>query len=90
MQRSSADRQGKIIRILRGHHNYVYSINFNPQGNMIATGSYDESVRVWDARSGACQKTLPAHSHGITEPLDAYVPEVQRHDRPSISISGGD
>ncbi|KAJ6262618.1 Beta-TrCP [Drechslerella dactyloides] len=58
--------QGRMIRILKGHHNYVYCLNFNPQGNMIVSGSYDEAVRIWDIRSGNCQKTLPAHQDPVS------------------------
>jgi WD40 repeat protein len=30
------------------------------------TGSYDETIRFWDVRSGRCLRELPAHSDPIT------------------------
>lgn len=33
---------------------------------MIVSGSFDETVRVWDVRSGKCLKVLPAHSDPVT------------------------
>ena len=58
--------QGKQISTLTGHHNYVYSISFSPIGNTLASGSYDEALRIWDVRTGGCLKTLPAHSDPIS------------------------
>lgn len=33
---------------------------------MIVSGSFDETVRVWDVKSGKCLKVLPAHSDPVT------------------------
>ena len=30
------------------------------------SGSFDESVRIWDVRTGKCLKTLPAHSDPVS------------------------
>ena len=58
--------QGKAHPIpLIGHHNYVYQIAFSPKGNMIASGSYDEAVFLWDVRSARVMKTFPAHSDPV-------------------------
>jgi WD40 repeat protein len=32
-----------------GHTNWVRSVAFSPDGTRIASGSYDQTVRVWDA-----------------------------------------
>lgn len=52
--------------MLRGHTHYVFCVNFNPQSNLIVSGSFDETVRIWDVRKGKCLKTLPAHSDPVS------------------------
>ena len=32
----------------------------------MVSGSFDESVRIWDVRTGKCLKTLPAHSDPVS------------------------
>ncbi|KAG8506082.1 WD repeat-containing protein 5, partial [Galemys pyrenaicus] len=58
--------QGKCLKTLKGHSNYVFCCNFNPQSNLIVSGSFDESVRIWDVKTGKCLKTLPAHSDPVS------------------------
>lgn len=50
---------------LHGHHNYVSAISFSPKGNMLASGSYDEAVILWDVRTGRKMMSLPAHSDPV-------------------------
>lgn len=64
-------------------------------GYAIAQGiqRYDAAVNFRaEAQTLAMAKTmLPLHSHSISEPLSDYVPaDPRKHDKPSISISGGD
>ncbi|KAF8761063.1 WD domain, G-beta repeat [Rhizoctonia solani] len=49
----------------RGHTNYVFCVNYNPSSNLIVSGSYDESVKLWDVSRGRCMKTLSAHSDPV-------------------------
>lgn len=51
---------------LDGHLNYVFCVDFSPRGNILASGSYDESLRLWDIRAGCSIRTIPAHSEPIT------------------------
>lgn len=44
----------------------MFCVNFNPQSNLLVSGSFDETVRVWDLKSGKCLKVLPAHSDPVT------------------------
>lgn len=50
----------------KGHSNFCFSVKFSPQGNLLVSGSFDETVKVWDVRTGECVSTLPAHSDPVT------------------------
>lgn len=67
--RARTDAQGdEPVRTLHGHSNYVFAVVFGPTGGLLATGSFDESIRVWDARAadGRCLRTIAAHADPVT------------------------
>ena len=43
---------------LQGHEAYVSGVAFSPDGAMIGSSSWDDSVRVWEVASGECRATL--------------------------------
>ena len=52
------------LRRFVGHLSDVDTVRFHPNGLMVATGSLDRSVRLWDVRSGSCVRVLGrAHQH---------------------------
>lgn len=50
-------------KIFRGHSNGVMCLQFDD--NILATGSYDSTIKIWDIDSGACLRTLKGHTSGI-------------------------
>src|SRR5262249_48778015 len=43
---------------LQGHTSYVWDVALSPDGNIIASGANDGTVRVWDIASGAAMAIL--------------------------------
>src|SRR5437773_248588 len=40
------------VRRLRGHQGYVYSVSFSADGRLLASGSADTTVRLWNPDTG--------------------------------------
>jgi WD40 repeat protein len=51
--------------ILSGHTSVVWSIAWSPDGRCIASGSADNTIRLWDSASGTCTHTLSGHSDSV-------------------------
>ncbi|WP_199321945.1 NB-ARC domain-containing protein [Leptolyngbya sp. FACHB-321] len=54
------------LNILRGHSGRVWTIAFSPDGQMLASGSEDQTIRLWNARDGTCLTVLQGHTGGVT------------------------
>ncbi|KAM3104714.1 TIR domain-containing protein, partial [Phormidesmis sp. 146-33] len=49
---------------MKGHRGWVHSVSFSPDGKTLATGSYDNTVKLWDLQGRELQ-TLKGHSERV-------------------------
>ncbi|MCG8406939.1 MAG: protein kinase [Phycisphaerales bacterium] len=53
------------IATLPGHDADVRSVDVSPDGELIASGSGDRTIRIWDYLTGACLRTLDGHTNVV-------------------------
>ena len=52
---------------LAGHRDFVSGLAFSPDGSILATGSMDGAIRLWNTASGQSIASLPGHMQETTD-----------------------
>ncbi|KAF2876840.1 WD40-repeat-containing domain protein [Massariosphaeria phaeospora] len=93
--------EGEAIGVLRGHRRGVWTVKFAPKesqvpnsGNkgLIATGSGDKTVKIWNLSDYSCLLTLEGHSNSVLKlAWLPYRPFDARDKRgPQVASAAGD
>jgi WD40 repeat protein len=54
---------GRLLVVMAGHKNAIWSVAFSPDGRRAVTASSDQTARLWDGRTGQLlAMNQPAHS----------------------------
>lgn len=56
---------GSLVHKFEGHRDALYALALSPDGQMLATGSYDQKIKLWNVASGTEIKTLTGHNGGV-------------------------
>jgi WD40 repeat protein/class 3 adenylate cyclase len=81
-RRSAGSRTGvKLVRTLVGHENLVRSLAFDSTGNILASASFDTTVKLWEPATGKMLNTLKGH--------EGWVRTVAFDPTRSMLASGG-
>lgn len=54
------------VATLTGHSSGVKSVAVSPDGKMIASGSFDQTVKLWNLQQGEFKQTLKGHTGTVT------------------------
>src|SRR2546428_3577989 len=49
----------------QAHSDWVLSVAFSPDGKTLASGSGDNTVKLWEVSTGTELRTLKGHSYGV-------------------------
>jgi len=67
---------GGQVAILSGHTGWVWSLTLSWDGALLVSGSYDQSVKLWDLQTGGVIKTFCGHTasvHSVSISLDSTI-----------------
>src|SRR5271156_3503081 len=59
------DEWSACLQTLEGHSGPVMSVAISHDSARLASASYDNTVKIWDASSGECLQTLEGHSRWV-------------------------
>ena len=76
-------KTGHLLHKLIGHSGSVDAACFNEDGSLIASGSRDQTIRIWDVNKEKCIDTL--YDHGVYD-----IPSLCFYGDNIISVSGHD
>ncbi|NJM46930.1 MAG: WD40 repeat domain-containing protein [Alkalinema sp. RU_4_3] len=52
---------------LLGHRGLILSLAYSPSGQLLASGSHDRQLRIWNSSTGECLRTLLGHSDHVAQ-----------------------
>jgi WD40 repeat protein len=58
--------KSRLVRTLTGHTGNVRSVAFSPDGRLLASGSNDNMIKLWEVASGRELHTLRGHNDYVT------------------------
>ncbi|MEQ1828379.1 MAG: c-type cytochrome domain-containing protein [Pirellula sp.] len=65
LENASETAAPKLLRVIEGHKDTLYSGALSPDGSILATGGYDRVVMLWNMADGKLLRRLEGHNGAI-------------------------
>lgn len=65
--RSGSSSRWSCLHTLARHSSWVSAVAFNPQLRLLASGGLDDTIHLWDLKTGRLMRSLKGHSKGIND-----------------------
>lgn len=79
--------EGREYNRIEGHDKPVRSISISPDGKILASGSEDKTIKVWNLETGKKILTLKGHSDGFNSYGEFYSDSVNLYNSEIYSVS---
>ncbi|KAL4746033.1 hypothetical protein BDW72DRAFT_198068 [Aspergillus terricola var. indicus] len=64
------------LQTLEGHSGQVASVAFSRDGQLLASGSHDSTIKLWDPATGILKHTISAHSNITHIEFSEHLPQL--------------
>src|SRR5439155_1287721 len=58
---------GELLKSFEGHKDAIYAVAISPNKQILATGSYDQKIILWDIAGGKQIKELEGHNGAVSD-----------------------
>jgi mono/diheme cytochrome c family protein len=56
---------GRLVKIFQGHHDTLYALALSGDGKTLASGGYDQKIKLWDVATARELRTLSGHNGAV-------------------------